>query len=192
MPRTKNIQEDGKTTFNTADFTICIYVFLVSYMNLNLHADALLLRRMQMNFRHHKIQNYLDIFLHLLLEDGEEDAASEQVAEVGRNVEGEKPRGAADAQPALDPVTPGSCAAQRGVIPLLLPIWVVTKGFFRDDVEYTLENLCETFPIAITSHNKINKFSFTLVSSSSSFFRQEDQSVELCQLPPSTNTTTLR
>ena len=67
-------------------------------------------------------KHYLDIFLHLLLEDGEEDAASEQVAEVGRHVEGEEPSGAADAKPALDPVTPGARATQRGVVSLLLPI----------------------------------------------------------------------
>ena len=75
------------------------------------------------NVKNKHYQNtYLDIFLHLLLEDGEEDAASEQVAEVGRHVEGEEPSGAPDAQPALDPVTPGARATQRGVISLLLPI----------------------------------------------------------------------
>ena len=48
-------------------------------------------------------KHHLDILFYLPLQDGEEDAAAQEVAEVGRDVEGEQPGGAAHTQPPFDP-----------------------------------------------------------------------------------------
>ena len=60
--------------------------------------------------------SHLEISFHLSLQSREEDAASEQVGEVGQDVESQQPGGSSDSQPPLDLVSPGPGAAYRGLI----------------------------------------------------------------------------
>ena len=60
--------------------------------------------------------SHLEISFHLSLQSREEDAASEQVGEVGQDVESQQPGGSSDAQPPLDLVSSGPGAAYRGLV----------------------------------------------------------------------------